>query len=190
MDDLLTPHESTSARLKRHDRIGPAVVAWPLASEEIGTGRSGGYEYQSAFWRRGNNTPCVRGASPSSDLLRDFPEHRVCSIRWNLCRARYRIPQPPKCAGVRVVAADRAQFETRAPIVANRGSHHDYVSDHGRGRGYSVVLACLLANAFRENHDAVLAEFPADTTILRIQRDEACIDRCQEDPLAARSRHV
>ncbi len=176
MHQLLTPLESAGVAVQCHHGICPAVIARPLAAEEIRAGGAGGRKYQVTRSIHRQRRPGIGGTRGRYPVRAPFLEHRIRRITRN------RIPAPLERAAPRVEGPHAAEFLEHRAIVAD-GRADDHLAVQDRRRRSDEIIAPLVAflelraHVVEQIHRAVLAEVRAGLAGGGIQRQQPRIER-------------
>ena len=96
------------------------------------------------------------------------------------------MPAPAQRAAARVEGPHRAVGAVDPVVVGNRGADDHEIADHGRRRGFLIFAAPRdIGDAVLEIDLSGVAEIGAGLAGRRIQREQPCIDRGEENPLTA-----
>src|SRR6185437_2883356 len=178
------PHHLAGRSTQCNYGICVTVVAQSLAAVVIGTRTRGGQKDEISRRVDRHYRPdvcCTRVVA-----IRTTPA-LVVRIGWIL---RDRIESPSARSSACVEGAHFTAWLVDTSVVANaRADYNETVDDDWRRRLYifSPFGHWRIAQPFREIDRAVIAEIIAHLSGVAIDRDQACIDRCQKDAHRARS---
>ncbi len=132
--------------------------------------------------RRATAPTTRRGAGDFRGFVGPLRVHRV--VR----RARNRIPRPHQRTGACVECADDAEFVVDGAVVAHGGAGDDEVVPHRWRRRDQIVAGVARPAALVQIDEALLPKSAHAQSGFRIERDEARIERAEQDAQRARAR--
>ncbi len=181
---LKMPERLAGIRAQRNHRIRVQIVARAFAAEIIGAGAAGWHEHHVASRIGSNDGPGVSRTRVSGTAVCPSSSRGIARV------LRDRIPGPFELTGDNVEAAHFAARLVDGAVVGNSGTDDDCVSDD-RGRRCLFIVGVIMrrdAKIAAQIDDAIVSEIGAKLAGGGIERDQARVDRGDEDAKLTRRR--